>query len=60
MRVAEAVQIDLGKLNVLQQFSSFFKGGQIEQIARQSGFIVRSSSPLSGAAFLPSPQCLHQ
>jgi hypothetical protein len=52
MRVEEAVQIDLSKLNVLQQFSSFFKGGQIEQIARQSGFIVRNSSRLSGAAFL--------
>ncbi len=46
------MQIDLGKLHALKQFSSFFKEGQIEQLARQSGFIVRSSSRLSGAAFL--------
>lgn len=51
MRVEE-VQIDLSKLNAIKQFSSFFKRGQIEQLARQSGFIVRSSSRLSGAAFL--------
>src|SRR3954447_11912404 len=51
-RRAEEVQIDLEKRNVLKQFSSFFKRGQIEQLARQSGFIVRSSSRLSGAAFL--------
>src|SRR5215210_1412556 len=48
----EEVQIDLSKLSALQQFSSFFKGGQIEQLARQSGFIARGSSRLSGAAFL--------
>lgn len=51
MRVEE-VQIDLSRLSAVKQFSSFFKGGQIEQLARQSGFIVRSSSRLSGAAFL--------
>ena len=48
----EDVEIDLSKLSALQQFSSFFKGGQIEQLARQSGFIVRGSSRLKGAAFL--------
>ena len=49
---AKEVQIDLNKLHALKRFSSFFKRGQIEQLARQSGFIVRSSSRLSGAAFL--------
>jgi Transposase DDE domain len=52
MRVEEEVQIDISKLHTLQQFSAFFKRGQIEQLAKQSGFIVRSSSRLSGAAFL--------
>src|SRR3954449_2517716 len=46
------VQLDLSKLHALKQFSSFFKRGQVEQLAKQSGFIVRSSSRLSGAAFL--------
>src|SRR4051812_43958838 len=50
--VEKEVQIDLSKLHALKHFSSFFKRGQIEQLARQSGFIVRSSSRLSGAAFL--------
>src|SRR3954454_19092200 len=50
--VEKEVQIDLSKLQALKRFSSFFKQGQIEQLARQSGFIVRSSSRLSGAAFL--------
>src|SRR3954452_20683442 len=49
---AKEVQIDLSKLHALKRFSSFFKRGQIEQLARQSGFIVRSSSRLSGEAFL--------
>src|SRR4051794_26915807 len=49
---AKEVQIDLSKLHALKQFSAFFKQGQIEQLARESGFIVRSSSRLSGAAFL--------
>jgi hypothetical protein len=39
-------------LHALKRFSAFFKRGQIEQLARESGFIVRSSSRLSGAAFL--------
>src|SRR3954465_194182 len=52
MRVEEDVQIDLSKLHALKRFSAFFKRGQIEQLARESGFIVRSSSRLSGAAFL--------
>lgn len=52
MRVEEDMQIDLSKLQALKRFSAFFKRGQIEQLARQSGFIVRSSSRLSGAAFL--------
>src|SRR3954454_5246417 len=50
--VEKGVQIDLSKLHALKHFSAFFKRGQIEQLARQSGFIVRSSSRLSGAAFL--------
>lgn len=48
----EEVAIDLSRLNAVKAFGSLFKGGQIEQLARQSGFIVRSSSRLSGAAFL--------
>jgi hypothetical protein len=52
MRVAEEVQLDLSKLQALKQFSYYFKQGQIEELARQSGFIVRSTSRLSGAAFL--------
>jgi len=52
MRVEEDVQIDLSKLHALKRFSAFFKRGQIEQLARQSGFIARSTSRLSGAAFL--------
>ena len=52
MRVEKEVELDLSKLHALKQFSAFFKRGQIEQLARQSGFIVRSSSRLSGAAFL--------
>src|SRR3954454_21959221 len=50
--VEKEVQIDLSKLQALKRFSAFFKRDQIEQLARQSGFIVRSSSRLSGAAFL--------
>jgi hypothetical protein len=49
---AKEVEIDLSKLHALKHFSAFFKRGQIEQLARESGFIVRSSSRLSGAAFL--------
>src|SRR5438309_5537176 len=52
MRVEEDVQIDISKLHALKQFSAFFKRGQLEQLARESGFIVRSSSRLSGEAFL--------
>jgi IS4 transposase len=53
MRAATtAVQIDWSKLQALKRFRSFFKRGQIEQLARASGFIVRSSSRLSGAAFV--------
>src|SRR3954453_22159488 len=52
MRVEEDVQLDLSKLHALKQFSAFFKKGQIEQLARQSGLITRSTSRLSGAAFL--------
>jgi hypothetical protein len=49
---AEEVAIDIGKLHALQAFSSFFKEGQIEQLAKESGFITRSSSRLTGEAFL--------
>jgi hypothetical protein len=52
MRVEEDVQLDISKLHALKRFSAFFKRGQIEQLARQSGFIARSSSRLSGEAFL--------
>lgn len=44
--------IDITKLNALNKFSSFFKTGEIEKIAKETGFIVRSSSRLSGEAFL--------
>lgn len=51
MRVNQA-EIDVGKLSALKAFSSFFKEGEAERLARQTGFIVRSSSRLTGEAFL--------
>lgn len=45
-------RIDITKLSALDKFSSFFKTGEIEKIAIETGFIVRSSSRLSGEAFL--------
>lgn len=45
-------EIDVSKLSSLKQFSSFFKSGVIEQLARESGLISRSTSRLSGEAFL--------
>lgn len=45
-------EINLSNLCALEQFCSFFEQGHIEQLARQSGFICRSSSRLSGEAFL--------
>ncbi len=44
--------IDISKLSSLQKFSSFFKSGEIERIAKETGFINRSTSRLSGEAFL--------
>jgi hypothetical protein len=44
--------IDLTQLGSLTKFSSFFKTGEIEKIAKQTGFISRSSSRLTGEAFL--------
>jgi hypothetical protein len=46
------VVIDINKFSSLNQFSSFFKDGYIEQLARETGFICRKSSRLSGEAFL--------
>ena len=46
------VAIDVTKLNALKEFSLFFKEGEVEQLAKDSGFIVRSSSRLTGEAFL--------
>ena len=51
MEVSE-IEIDVTKLCALQQFSSFFKEGEVEQLAKETGFICRSSSRLTGAAFL--------
>ncbi|MBD0377669.1 MAG: hypothetical protein ICV51_18830 [Flavisolibacter sp.] len=51
MTVSEE-KIDLSQLSSLKQFSSFLKREAIEQIARETGFICRNSSRLSGEAFL--------
>lgn len=45
-------EIDLSKLSSLKQFSAFFSSGEVEKLARQSGFISRSTSRLTGEAFL--------
>jgi hypothetical protein len=51
MKTSE-VEIDITKLSSLKQFSSFLKAGTIEQLAKETGFICRNSSRLTGAAFL--------
>src|SRR5215210_5701935 len=52
MNRIEVSEIDLSKLSSLNQFASFFKSRDIEKMARQSGFISRSTSRLTGEAFL--------
>ncbi len=44
--------IDVSKLSALKAFCSFFQEGESERLARESGFIQRSSSRLTGEAFL--------
>lgn len=51
MRTCE-VAFDVTKLNALKRFSLFFKQGEAERLARETGFILRSSSRLTGEAFL--------
>jgi hypothetical protein len=45
-------EIDLSSLSALKEFASFFDKDYIEALARETGFISRSTSRLSGAAFL--------
>lgn len=52
MKQIEETEIDLSKLSSLNQFASFFTSGEIESMARQSGFISRSTSRLTGEALL--------
>ena len=44
--------VDLNSLSSLKKFSSFFKTGEIERLAKETGFINRSTSRLTGEAFL--------
>lgn len=44
--------VDLSSLSSLKKFSSFFKTGEIERLAKETGFINRSTSRLTGEAFL--------
>lgn|GEM_PF-3478894 len=46
------IEIKLKNLRGLQELSHYLSSSTIEQIARESGFIMRKSSRLSGAAFL--------
>lgn len=52
MQQAETIEIDIRQLSCLKQFTSFFKKGVVEQLARESGFISRSTSRLNGEMFL--------
>lgn len=52
MESTEEVVIDISQLSSLKQFASFLKSGKVEQLARESGFISRSTSRLSGEMFL--------
>lgn len=45
-------EVDLKGLSAIEKFASFFQKGYVEDLARKTGFINRSSSRLSGEAFL--------
>lgn len=51
MEVSE-MELDMSKLSAVRAFSGFFKNGEVERLAKDTGFIVRSSSRLTGEAFL--------